>query len=176
MKLHRYDLEDMENPYLQISQEIVLDETVDTKHERYLEIKDIYVEGSGFYDSKTSEFIVGLDIECVVIVPCAISLVPVEIEVNGKLSESFVFFPERLPEDDREVLWVESDELDMWPLIWSEILSEIPLRVVDPTLEAYPTGNGWAVLTEEDYQKEKEQEIDPRLAKLMDFKFNNGGE
>ena len=52
------------------------------------------------------------------------------------------------------------------------IFAEVPLKAVHPDLETYPEGDGWVVMTEEDYINEKSQEIDPRLAKLKDFKFD----
>lgn len=172
MKLHRYDLEDLENPHLTISEEIILDEDTYVEHERYRDMRDIYVEGSGFFDSKTGEFIVGLDIECTVTVPCAISLVPIEVDIETKLSETFMFDENSLLEEDEDLILVEGLEVDLWPHIWSAIMAEIPIKVVDPELETYPSGDGWRVLTEDDYAKEKEETLDPRLAKLKDFKFD----
>ncbi len=172
MKLHRYDLEDLENPYLTISEHIELDDQSYIEHERYSDMKDIYVSGHGFYDSKSNEFIVGLDITCSVTVPCAISLVPIEIDIETKLSETFMFEDNDLLEEDEDLILVEGLEIDLWPFIWSAILAEIPIKVVDPELETYPSGDGWRVLTEEDYTKEKEETLDPRLAKLKQFKFD----
>ena len=171
MKLHRYDLEDSENPHMQISQAITFENPEEVAHDRYLDIKDIYVEGHVFFDEKTSEFIVGLDVEATVTVPCAITLRPIEIDVEAKVSETFVFDINLLDEADEDTIWVEGLEIDLWPFIWSTLLSEIPLKVVDPELEDYPEGDGWKVMTEEDYIKEKEEAIDPRLEILKDFKF-----
>ena len=107
MKLHRYDLEDLENPYLTISEHIELDDQSYIEHERYSDMKDIYVSGHGFYDSKSNEFIVGLDITCSVTVPCAISLVPIEIDIETKLSETFMFEDNDLLEEDEDLILVE---------------------------------------------------------------------
>ena len=35
--------------------------------------------------------------------------------------------------------------------------------------EEYPSGDGWRIITEEEYQKSQEDRIDPRLAKLKDY-------
>lgn len=172
MKLHRYDLEDAENPHMLISQAIEFENPEEVAHDRYLDIQDIYVDGHGFFDEKTSEFIVGLDIDATVTVPCAISLNPIEIDIETKISETFVFDINLLEEENEDTIWVEGLEIDLWPFIWSAILSEIPLKVVDPELETYPEGKGWKVMTEADYTKEKEETIDPRLEILKDFKFD----
>ncbi|UPU39227.1 DUF177 domain-containing protein [Erysipelothrix sp. Poltava] len=62
--------------------------------------------------------------------------------------------------------------LDLDPYLLDSILAAVPLKAIHPDLKEYPEGEGWQVMTEEDYTKEKSQEIDPRLAKLKDFKFD----
>ena len=37
----------------------------------------------------------------------------------------------------------------------------------------YPSGDGWEILSEAEYQRRKGNEIDPRLAKLKEFKFED---
>ena len=50
------------------------------------------------------------------------------------------------------------------------ILMEVPLKVVKEGLIEYPKGNGWEVVRESDQVEERP--IDPRLAKLKDFKLD----
>lgn len=47
---------------------------------------------------------------------------------------------------------------------------DIPLKVVKPGVIDYPKGDGWEVISEETYQKEKKRNIDPRLSILKDYK------
>ena len=47
---------------------------------------------------------------------------------------------------------------------------EVPLKVVKPGNITYPKGDGWEVMKEEDYRKEEKPAMDPRLAKLKEFK------
>ena len=63
----------------------------------------------------------------------------------------------------------KGDVVELLPVIFQLILMEIPLKVVKNEV-TYPKGNGWEVMKESDYQKQKKDEIDPRLAKLMEFK------
>ena len=44
-------------------------------------------------------------------------------------------------------------------------------RLLKEGIKEYPKGNGWEVIREEDYIKSKKDEIDPRLAKLREFKI-----
>lgn len=172
MKFTRQDLEQLKTPHFDIDGDIAVLDHETVPHGRYTNLRDIYVEGTGYYSDETSEFIVGLNISSKVTVPCAVSLKPVEIELDTKLSEVFLFEPGALNEEDRDGILIEGDEIDLTPYIWSAIVVDIPLKVVDPDLEVYPSGEGWQVLTEEDYLEQKKQEIDPRLAKLKEFKFD----
>ena len=50
---------------------------------------------------------------------------------------------------------------------------EVPLKVVKEGIKEYPKGDGWEVVKEEDYTKSKKDDIDPRLAKLKEFKLED---
>ena len=60
--------------------------------------------------------------------------------------------------------------MELLPVVFQLILMEVPLKVVKEGIKEYPKGKDWEVVKEEDYQKEKRKEIDPRLAKLKEFK------
>lgn len=47
---------------------------------------------------------------------------------------------------------------------------EVPHKVVKEGVE-YPKGKGWEVVTEDDFNASKKNAIDPRLAKLKEFKI-----
>ena len=56
------------------------------------------------------------------------------------------------------------------PAVRDAILMEAPLQVTDVDPQDYPSGDGWRVITEEEYESSKKNAIDPRLAKLQEFK------
>lgn len=171
MKYTWSELESLANPYLKIEGNLeILDKGPDM-HGRFLELLDIYVEGSGYYNDETTEFIVGLEITSHVVVPCAITLKPLEIEVITTLSETFVFEPEQ--SDNEDVYVLEDDFVDLDPYVRLATELAIPLKVVDPELEEYPSGKGWSIMTESQLESSKKEEIDPRLAKLKQFKFDD---
>ena len=163
MKFHRYDLE--ENPFV-IDTVLEVSEKDRKPNTRYSAISDIEVSGTGFYEEETEELIIGLDIFCQVEVPCAITLKPIELDLEIQYSETFSFL------EGEETVYIEEDEIDLTPYIWSAVIAEIPIKVVDPELKEYPSGDGWQVLTEEDFEKTEEDKIDPRLEKLKEFKFD----
>ena len=108
-----------------------------------------------------NEIHLNLDVEGVMIIPCALTLKPVEypfsIKIEGDLEE--------IAEENPEKYINSKNSLDILPIIWENILMEIPMRVVseeaknsDINLE----GNGWKFVTEE------EEKTSP-LSELMEY-------
>ena len=63
-------------------------------------------------------------------------------------------------------LEIIQNSLDIFPIVWQNILVDVPLRVLAPDAkEELTSGNGWRLITEDT----DEEEIDPRLAKLKDY-------
>ena len=73
---------------------------------------------------------------------------------------------------DDDVHEAKGDVIELLPVIFQLILMEVPLKIVKEGA-VYPKGNGWEVMREETWQREKSSEIDPRLAKLKEFKVTD---
>ncbi|AZK44542.1 DUF177 domain-containing protein [Erysipelothrix piscisicarius] len=169
MKFYRADLDRLKSPRLEIDEEIIIDQDLLKGFSLCTALREIFAVGHGYYDEHTSKLITDLTIEGIMTVPCAITLEPFDIEFSIPIGDVFSF--EKL-EDDEVGIEIEGEELDLDPYIVDSILAAVPLKAIHPDLKEYPEGDGWQVMTEEDYTKEKSQEIDPRLAKLKDFKFD----
>ena len=77
-------------------------------------------------------------------IPCAVTLKPTlypfNIDVNGTLDE--------LMEKNEKNF---TNTLDIFPIIWENILMEIPMRVVsDEAKDIKLSGDGWALVTDSD--------------------------
>lgn len=59
--------------------------------------------------------------------------------------------------------------MKLLPVVIEEILSEVPLQVTEASPEDYPSGDGWRVISEEEFEKSQAEKGDPRLAKLRDY-------
>ena len=75
--------------------------------------------------------------------PCAITLnktrYPFELNINGAVDE--------LIENARNF----TNTLDIFPIIWENILMEIPMRVVSESAhDVKLSGDGWKLITDED--------------------------
>lgn len=168
MIFKKYELDRLGSSYLEIDEPFQADLDMIKDHPRLNELRDIFIDGQVYYDPHSSQLLPQFNIEGVMVVPCSISLKPVEFDFSIPFEDMFSFEPLGQEEEGIEV---NGDELDLSPYINDSILTEIPLRMIHPDLEDYPEGEGWEVLTEEDFIKQKSQEIDPRLAKLKDFKI-----
>lgn len=81
-------------------------------------------------------------------------------------NETYSF--EETDEEDTRV--VSGEVIDLMDAIIDAILLEVPLEVSDVQEGEYPEGNGWKVYSEAEYQESRKDLIDPRLAKLKQFK------
>lgn len=64
--------------------------------------------------------------------------------------ESNVIFAFYKPQDDEEVIEVKKNIVDLTPVIFQEIMLEVPMRVVKEGASLKTQGHGWKVLSEED--------------------------
>ena len=141
--------------------EIVIDEVIDIPKE-YLtnDIKDISkVAVNGNITNDGYMLSLDLNIKCTLTLICSISLKDVKYEINTDIEEE-------ISEDSDENMKILNNSIDLLPIIWQNILMEIPIKVVSPDIEEKNVyGNGWKFITDE----EEDNEIDPRLSKLKDF-------
>ena len=141
--------------------EIVIDEVIDIPKE-YLtkDIKDVSkVTVNGNITNDGYMLSLNLNIKCILTLICSISLKDVKYDINLDIDEE-------ISEDNDENMKILNNSIDLLPIIWQNILMEIPIKVVSPDIEEKNIyGDGWKFITDEDEDKE----IDPRLSKLKDF-------
>ena len=144
---------------------ILIDDTIVIPKE-YLEnsdIKDISdVKVSGEITSDEVETVINLNIKCNLTLTCSVSLKDVNYPVDINIEEIIGENDENLEDFDKII----NNSIDLVPIIWQNILLEVPIRVVSPDVkEENIYGDGWKFITKE----EEKKEIDPRLSKLKDF-------
>lgn len=153
-------------------QEVTFDEDIEFDKEALknnqllLDVKDLHLEGDGYFNDYEDKFEVGLHITGTLVCPCAISNQPVDVDLDSLYHETFVFHEE----ENLDVHVVKNDIVELLPIVFQLINLDVPLRVVSDDLKDYPSGEGWRVLSEAEYQKAKHDQVDPRLAKLKEFK------
>ena len=169
MKWSRLQILQAENQTISFDESIDFEPAAFAKMTQIRGLHDVTVSGNVHYDSSSDRVYAHLDIEGVMIVPCSITLEDVEYDFHTKSLEVFSF--EKC--DDGDIHEVKGDVVELLPVIFQLIVMEVPLKIVKEGLTQYPKGDGWEVVKEEDYIKEKSKEIDPRLAKLKEFKLED---
>lgn len=117
-------------------------------------ISIIQVSGSV---KKTMEelYSLSIDVSGNMILPCSVSLEDVEIPIDINISEILTDNPDL----DEEYLKVNGKSIDIKPIIWQNILMEIPIKIVKEGLNRNNfNGAGWKLLTEDDLNSNKEAE------------------
>ncbi|HCY07206.1 MAG: DUF177 domain-containing protein [Erysipelotrichaceae bacterium] len=132
-------------------------------------LEDVHVNGEGFYDANLDMFDVYMQIEGVMITPCAITNEDIYIPFEFDSNVLFSF----IDNEDVDVYLVENDTVELAPVIFQLINLEVPLKAIKSGNIEYPKGDGWAIISEQDLIESKKNQIDPRLAKLKEFKFSD---
>ncbi len=120
-------------------------------------ISPVKVEGFILNNEETYEL--DINVSGVMILPCARTLKDVEYSFNIDINEI-------IGENDDNSLEIIQNRLEIFPIVWQNILVDVPLRVLAPDAkEESLEGDGWRLITEDN----DKEEIDPRLAKLKDY-------
>lgn len=146
--------------YIDINEECQFSEE-QLRNSGILDLKDTKVIGS--ISREGNNHYLECSINGIMVVPCSLTLKPVDylfdIKVEGILEDLF--------EEIGEIIKNNQNTIDILPIIWENILMEIPMKVVsDQTDDVKASGNGWRLITEEE---ENIKEINPELEKLKDL-------
>lgn len=169
MKWSKLEMLQAKNQTIEFDECINFEPAVFAKMNQIRGLQDVTVSGNVHYDTISERVYVELDIEGVMIVPCSITLDDIEYDFHTSSLEVFSF----VKCDDGDIHEVKGDVVELLPVIFQLILMEVPLKVVKEGLKQYPKGDGWEVVKEETFESSKKDEIDPRLAKLKEFKMEN---
>ena len=157
LKIMNNDFSDIK---IKIDDEVTIDdkllENTDIKKISKVKVKgNIYPEGNNFS--------VNLNIKCILTLVCSISLKDVEYNIDINVNEIIGENDDILEENNKII----NNSIDLIPIIWQNIILEVPLKVVSPDIEVKNiNGDGWRFITDEEVV---EKEIDPRLEKLKEF-------
>ena len=165
MKWSKMELLHAPNGMIQFNESITFDQAAFSKMNQIRGLQNVTVSGHIQYDEQRDRAYADLDIAGVMILPCSVTNEDVDYAFHTQSLEEFAF--EKLTDEDVHIS--KGDVVELMPVIFQLILMEIPLKVAKENVQ-YPRGKGWEVMKEEDYQKSKKDEIDPRLAKLKEFK------
>ena len=115
------------------------------KDSEILELNDVKIYGT-ISKNSLNDYYLDLEISGIMVLPCAVTLKPVNHDFNIKVSDNL---NELLSEIDKNIKKVEN-LLDIFPIVWENILMEVPMRVVSSDVSDVPLeGNGWKFIKED---------------------------
>ena len=131
------------------------------KNTEIRKLDDVSIKGYIDRDALDNIYI-NLDVKGEMILPCAITLEDVKYHFDFQISGILSEIMEEIEEFDKK----SENSIDIFPIIWENILMEIPMKVVSESAKDYKAeGNGWKLITADDVH----EEINPELAKLKDL-------
>ncbi len=153
------------NPHVVIDEDVQIDPEVFRSNSRINSVTDVHVSGRGMLEG-TERFYAEFTVTGTMLCPDAISNKEIRVPLETDCQELYSF---NGTEDD-SARWAERDEVDLRPAVIDAIMMEVPLQATETSEEDYPSGEGWRVISEEEYEKSRKEAIDPRLAKLKEFR------
>ena len=102
-------------------------------------IKDLHVSGELTIDYD-DELMADLEVSGTFILPCAITLDDVEYQFSTKIEENLGKFEDFYNKN--------KNSLDILPVLWENIVSEVPIRVVKEGVKTQDiNGEGWELVS-----------------------------
>ena len=117
-----------------------------------------------FYYDTSDELRVEYHIGGNMICPDAITLEDVEVPFELQEDEKVV------KKEDEDGFYLVND-MSLEDMALYIVTPEVPIKVVKNEKIEYSRGDGWSFVSDEDYESSREDEIDPRLQKLKEYKF-----
>ena len=130
-----------------------------------IDLKNLHVTGDISLNS-VSMLAVNLTVTGIMVIPDSVTTEPVDYPFTSKIEEEYDINDENFLEYYQK----EQNILDIMKILWENIVLEVPMRFT-VTKDAHLSGDGWSLGEEEN----KDDQIDPRLAKLAEL-LDNGKE
>ena len=142
---------------IDIDEDVIYDESMEESG--ILNLENVKVTG---YLSKLNEdeYYLNVRVYGKMVLPCSVSLKPTDynfdLEIDGNIAELL----EEMGKNEKKV----ENTIDIFPIIWENILMEIPIHIVNEDIhDVKLEGEGWKVITG------REPKINPELEKLKDL-------
>ena len=124
-----------------------------------IELNDLKIKGYITKDSLDS-LLIDLKISGVMVLTCSLTLKPVNYPFETNISGNLEELLEEVEENSKKT----QNTLDILPIIWENILMEIPMKVTsEDAHDIKLSGDGWKFVTEDS------DIVNPELEKLKDL-------
>ena len=157
------------NRYLFQNKNTVIEDDLDFSNEKFnpnhirkIGKTHVKITGQDYEDILVLNF----EISSEVVGVCSYTLEDVPLQINAKATLSFTY-----EEEDEELIHIDAPLFEVDQYILDIIISEVPIRLVKKGAKLPSSGDGYRVLSEDEYNKEQEEKTDPRWAALDDIEL-----
>ena len=130
------------------------------KSAKMLDLIDIKIKGSIRYLDEDN-FKLNLFINGIMVLPCSRTLKPVNSNFSIQIEDDLLSILSEMNENIKKI----GNTIDIFPIIWENILMEIPIKVISDKEIMIKEGNGWKLIEEDN----KKNIINPEFEKLKDL-------
>lgn len=113
---------------------------------------------------------VSLKIKANVILQCSYTLKPFETTLN---TVEEMHFASAADEDDEDLIIYKGNSIELDKYIYDAISASIPPSPKAPGAKLPNGGKDYRVMSYDEFEKEKEEKVDPRFAKLDELEFDD---
>ena len=147
-----------------LARTISIDETYsfneeELKNSGILKLDNVKITGE-ISKNSLDDYNINIIVKGTMVLPCSVTLKPVDHEFTAEISGNLTEMLEEFAENSKN----GQKSIDIFPIIWENILMEIPIRIVSDDISDVKTkGDGWELITDE------KETVNPNLAKLKDL-------
>ena len=129
---------------LEVNEDIIIEKEMLEKA-KIIDLKDANINGYITKDND-SDYYLDLSLRGTLVLPCSITLKPVDYDFATEIAGSYNEMMSEIGENSK----INENSLDILPIIWQNILMEIPIKVTGPeATDLELSGDGWKLVTEE---------------------------
>lgn len=178
MKWSVQELNKLKEQALPFEEALALEAVLKQRESEILAVEPVLVKGT--IEVNEAYYAATFTISTTLVLPSTRSLEPVDVPLNLDVTELYMTPVQYQNRPDwiepESVLILENDTVNIQEAVEDHLLLAIPLQRFTEAEKAgiaMPSGNDWAILSEEEYASTKEQQeaekVDPRFAKLSEL-------
>lgn len=144
MEIDITDLRYNHKDYIEVNEDVIVEKEKLSETD-IIELKDTKVKGT-IYKYGDTDYEINFLLEGVMVLPCSLTLKPTNYKFSTEITG---IYSELMQEIEKYSQNIENS-LDIFPIIWENILMEIPIKVTCPeATDLKLSGDGWKLVTED---------------------------
>ena len=109
-----------------------------------ISLDDLVVKG--YIQKKIDNFYLSLSLSGTMVLSCSITLEPVDHQFNVEIEGYIDELTENIEQNDIKV----GNSIDIFPIVWENVLVEIPMKVTSSNIPEEIDGEGWKLIKEKE--------------------------